>query len=82
MADLLSTEIRTALAKYAKPREEQIIARLIREYRDGKSTEASMRSGIAAIAELRTLLGDLDREIRLGHDDSVRHLLTQDAPGR
>lgn len=58
-AGKIATIITAELSGMVRQREEDIIQRLIGEYRDGRLTDASMRSAIAGIAELRFLMQDL-----------------------
>lgn len=53
---------------YLKPRvqarEQMLLAVLMQGHRDDTLTEAAMRGAIAALAELRALLADCEREAR------------------
>lgn len=61
-AQLLYAELKITIAE----REAAIIQKLVRNYIDGCLDEATMRGGIAGIAELRSLLDGVQREVRLG----------------
>ena len=60
LAAIILAEIGDRLAQ----REERWIVRLLAAHRDGALTEPLMRSAVAAIAELRGLRADLEREHR------------------
>jgi hypothetical protein len=74
--------LRQALAPRVLEREQTIIRQLVQHHYDGTLTEPVMRAGIAGLAELRKLMGDLDRDIRRGHDASARDVQSVKAPGR
>lgn len=46
--------------------EAKVVARLVGTYRTGKLTPEDAKVGIAVIAELRTLAGDVDRTVERG----------------
>lgn len=56
-------------------REDQHLRRLVADFHAGTLTEPLMRSGIAAIAEGRAVLEDLQRTMRRGQ--TARHHATQ-----
>ena len=62
-------------------KENQILRRAITDYRANTLTGDTARAAIAAIAELRSLMGDLDRDVRLGQEAQDR-LMTGVANGR
>ena len=51
-------------------KEATIINRLVSTYRAGKLTHEQTLAGIASIAEMRSLLGDLETEIKQGIEAS------------
>jgi hypothetical protein len=57
---MIRTEIRTRIIA----REQSILARLVGKYRGDQLTGDDARSGIATLTELRSLLSDLDRDVR------------------
>lgn len=63
----------TSLTPRIKKREESIIAGLVASSEGGLLTENAMRSGIAGIAALRSLLRDIERENRLAHSQANSH---------
>ena len=63
-------------------RQERILKRLLQEHTDGALTETSMRSGIAAIAELRALERDLAADFDRGHSALLREIDRQTARPR
>lgn len=85
MADALSAVQAGSLAAAMAPRfarrEAKEIAALIQHHRDGTLTESIMRSGIATIAALRSIAGDLDADVRLGQAASEREVNGSTRPG-
>lgn len=79
---LQAGSLKAAMAPRFAKREEAVLKRLVREHIDGTLTEASMRSGIAAIAELRALAGDLDADARQGHAAIADDVNGSTRPGR
>lgn len=77
-AGSLAAAIRPILAK----REERAVSQLVQHHRDGTLTEATMRSGIAEIAALRGLAGDLDAGVRQGQAATEREVNGSTRPGR
>jgi len=49
-------------------REKRIISRLVSEYRADSLTNDALRGGIGAIAELRSILSDMEREMKKGFE--------------
>jgi len=55
-----------ALRPYLQARQNTALAKLVQGHYDGTLTEPIMRSGIAAIAELRSLERDLEAQVAKG----------------
>jgi hypothetical protein len=79
---LQAGSLAAAMRPFIAKRESTALARLVQEHRDGTLTEASMRSGIAEIAALRGLTGDLDALSRHGHAVMDREVNGSTRPGR
>jgi len=57
-----------------RDRQDRILKNLIQHHIDGMLTETIMRSGIAAIAELRALERDLASDMEKGHSAMLREV--------
>ena len=71
--------VRADLAQRLAIRESKLMSAVIAKWRAGQLTGDDARATIAAIAELRGILDDLEREARQGQD--ARQRVMQEAPG-
>lgn len=55
-------QLRKTFARVTKKREERVIGRLVREYRDGELTADKAYSAVIVIAELRNAESDIRQE--------------------
>jgi hypothetical protein len=55
--------VRSELSSRFLDREYEIVSGLVRKYRGGNLSDIELRSGIAAISELRLMIDELDTEI-------------------
>lgn len=72
---MIRTEIRTRIIA----REQSVLNRLIAKYRSDQLAEDEARAGIAAIAELRGFLMDLDRDVRKAEEAEKQHVMAGSA---
>ena len=75
---VLALQAKTVLDDRLQDRERDILTRAIREWHGGTLTGDNARAYLAAIAELRGLRADLDREVRSGRE--ARERLTAPSP--
>lgn len=61
--------VQVNLTRRMKDREEVIISRLVTAYRGGQLTSEILFGGIAAIAELRSIINDAERDLMQATDD-------------
>lgn len=64
--------LREQLEHRVHEKERAILQRAVTDYRGNTLTGEQARAYIAAIAELRSLLGDLDRDVRQGQEARER----------